>query len=151
MPLNFDFSRCARQDLVVEFGDENDVGEWIPSPDGKFKKPLPTTEAAIWLLLAIDMTGIDEHNLPEVYTRMRMYEHCFGAFRQDSNGPVFMTYASLVPLIGLRTNVPTIKPHAFATKVARRLREEAQRSLHAEMDAAEKALKEAMDPASVSA
>lgn len=93
------------------------------------------TQAVVFSLMYIDMSGITEENIQEVFIRIKMWEKQFNTFlvavpKNNIDGETVRIPTDLKMLrkyIGIHVNVPEKSKAAFKNKLAGLMREEADR------------------------
>jgi len=77
-----------------------------------------TTEALIWLTMAVGMGTITAKNWRQFYTRVAFVERVFGARRRSvEDGPVFIAPKDVQAHIGLTTNVSRMTDAQFTKHI----------------------------------
>jgi hypothetical protein len=109
MSLDWDVKACADAEALITGAER-----------GK-------TEAMVWAMVAVHMSGITAANWREFYTRLDMVERVVGPLMADD---VYLTPADVERRIGLQANVNDSKA-AFGKHLLAILRRDAERRLRA--------------------
>ncbi len=75
------------------------------------------TEVLIFTTMLIDVNGVNEDNVAEVYARIKMFEALNGALMTGPEGGVFFTFEDIYRRIGLTVNVTPTTKAAFLKRV----------------------------------
>lgn len=117
MPLNWSIQDC-----------EDFESLWQKDEDG-FRLN-HKTETIIHLSMVIGLSKITKQNWFDFYTRMHIYEMCFGPFIYKSAGkPDYFSTQDIHRHIGLTTNVGNLSYPQFMKKVYDRVQRDAERNL----------------------
>ena len=89
----------------------------------------PVTRQLINITMVVGLNKITKNNYDEFFTRIRMYETCFGPFlySQGKNGvklPHYITRECIFDHVGLKTNAGLLKSTDYHKVIMRRLRRE---------------------------
>jgi len=104
---------------------------WTDDAQTSVTRLSPTTSTLIFLSMQAGLGSITEKNWREFYTRVRMIEAVLGAMRASEAGAVYFTPDEVRSHVGLVTNVSDESKAKFNAKIARIVRENAERTLRA--------------------
>lgn len=116
MPLNFNIKDC-----------EDFESLWEKDEDGY--RLNTKTHTIIHLSMVLGLSKITKQNWFDFYTRMHIYEMCFGPFAYKSAGqPDYFSPKDIHRHIGLTTNVGNLSYTQFMKKVYDRIQRDAERN-----------------------
>lgn len=102
----------------------------VNTEPGVVERLTVTTNTLILATMSVGMGHITEKTVREFYTRLRMLETAFGAYRLDGEGnPRPFTYDEVKAHIGLWTNAGTETNGAFNKRLTTNLRRDAANTM----------------------
>lgn len=88
-------------------------------------------QTVIFLMMFTDMHELSTKTIDEAVWRFTFYEDAFGALRKTEKGEIPLRGQEIRAFIGLSTNVKQLTRKAWATKIGKRMFEDAERSFAA--------------------